>query len=181
MKQILASVLLFLALAYPTYSQSPVPSAAPEVVYEAPKINLLPDSPLYKFRLVLDRLSLTLSSRPYVKARKYVLLADRELTSALKLLEKGNDSLALHTAFRGEHYMTLFVNTLKAAAYATGTLDLAVTKLAHDAYSYHQQVIQSMVAKTSGQTQEELKKILEFSQRNDYELTLLEQEYKLTP
>ena len=182
MKRLFAAFFILLTVSSQANAQispSPVPSVQPQVVYQAPEIGLLPDSPLYKIRLALDRISLILSPNPYTKARKYVALADRELTTAVKVLEKGNGPLALHTAFRGENYMTLFVNTLKVVADSTDSLDLNITKLAHDAYPYHLQVIQSMIDKSSGDIQQELQKILEFSQRNENELNILEAEYSL--
>lgn len=179
MKRTIATIALTLALVFPVFAQTPevLPSSTPSAVsYQAPSVTLLPNHPLYKLQLIWDRLSILTTSNPYTKAKKYASLADRELTAADKIMGV-NDVLALHTAFRGEHYMTLFVNTLKGAAYTTGSLDTTVTKRAHDAFPYHQQLIQGMIGKTSGDTQENLRNILEFSQRNDQELSLLEQEY----
>ena len=183
MRHIFVGIVLIFALTFPVLAQTPEamsPSTPSAVSYQTPNVGLLPNHPLYKLQLFWDRLSILTTSYPYARAKKYISLADRELTAADKIIGGGSDAIALHTAFRGEHYMTLFVNTLKSAAYNTGSLDMTVTKRAHDAFPYHQQMISLMIEKSSGDVQSQLRQILEFSQRNDNELTLLEEEYTVT-
>ncbi len=182
MKRILASIVLTSLVVVPAFAQIPevLPSSAPSAIsYQAPDVTLLPTHPLYKLQLIWNRLSILTTSNPSAKAMKYITLADKDLIAADKIMGGENDALALHTAFRGEHYMTLLVNTMKNAAYNFGSLDMSVTKRAHEAFPYHQQLIQSMISKASGDTERNLRNILEFSQRNEQQITLLEQEYSL--
>ena len=165
-----------------TIAQSPAlePATAPAALnYPVPTVTLLPDSPFYKLQLIWDRLSLLMSTSIDKKISLYIKLSDRELTAADKLIEKGNSSMGVHSAFRGEHYMTMLVNQLKETSYETGKFDSTLANSAHQAFPYHQQVLAQMIAKTSGQDQSSLTTILEFSQRNDNELKLLEEEYTL--
>lgn len=154
-------------------------ATATSVSYQAPSVTLLPNHPLYKLQLIWDRLSLSFAFQPNKKLVKYVALADRELTAASMVIDAGDPSLGLRSAFRGENYMTTFVNKEKSTAYNTGSIDTTVAKRAHDAYPYHQAILTTMIGKTSGGVKADLEKILEFSQRNEKELTVLEKEYSI--
>lgn len=153
------------------------PTIATDSSYNPPSIRILPGNPLYALELIWDKLSLLFTSQPHNKAVKYITLADRELTAASTLINNGSFPLGLHTAFRGEHYMTLFVNKMKEVASNAGSLDTSAIRLAHNAFSYHKQLLSNMIGKSSGDIQSSFKSILEFSQRNDNELTNVESEF----
>ena len=139
---------------------------------------LLPTSPLYKLQLAWDKLSLLFASDSMEKMSRYIGLADRELAIAETLIDSGkNTDLALRSAFRGEHYITLFVLEMKNIAYAGGSIDKPLIAKAHSAGLSHQQLLGRLIQNSTGDTQKTLATILEFSQRNDNQLSSLELEY----
>lgn len=142
---------------------------------------VLPTNPLYKLQLAWDKLSLLFAINPTQKMSRYIELANRELGIAEKLVTSGaNVDLALRSAFRGEHYITLLVLQMKDVAYRTGSVDKSLIAKAHSANVSHQQQLGMLIQNTTAETQKSLATILEFSQRNDKELSNLEQEYSLT-
>lgn len=175
---LLAFVLQFSVSAQTTSLASPSPVASTQAALPLPEYRgLLPNHPLYKIKLLWNRLTLIFTPNPSKKAEKYLSLASSELSAAHELIKQGDTATGVHSAFRGEHYMTLLVNELKNVAYASGSLDTRVTSQAHAVYPSHQAIIMSMIEKTTGDAQNSLKTILEFSQRNDKELTALELEF----
>ena len=167
--------ILFAGIVY--FSGLPAAFAQTPQTYQAPEVKLLPNNSFYKLQLVWDKLSLLFTKDSAKRALKYIELADRELTGAAKVIQLGDNAVGLHSAFRGEHYMTQFVNEIKRMADESGSLDTIIIKPAHDAYPYHQQLLIGVIGKTSADTQTDLQKILEFSQRNETELKNLELEF----
>jgi len=177
-------IILFLILfATEARAQSPTPVSSPTTTQSAiavtnktPYRGMLPDHPLYKLQILWDRIQILFMTNPLQKADKYISYATRELEASEAMLEKGNVPLTVHTAMRGEHYMTLVVESTKSEAYLSGDLVPGILERAHGIYPTHQQIVTRMIEKTSGDAQNTLKQIQEFSTRNDMELTKLEQE-----
>lgn len=158
--------------------QVPTASEAAAVSYQAPVNVPQSGSTQHTIQLILDRFSLLFTTQPLRKAEKYLTLADRELTAAHKaIVNNGDVAVAAHTAYRGEHYVTLFVDTIKRDAYETGIFAQSLVKRAHDAYPYHQKLLGDMRNKTKGAEQNSVNQIIEFSQRNETELKNLELEF----
>lgn len=166
-----------------TYAQTPtiVPSekATLEVVSaidDTPYRGILPDNPFYKLRVFWNRLQLRFPASPLRRTEKYIQFASNELEAAEEMLSRGNESLSLHTALRGEHYMTQLVDNTKSLVYYGGNINNAIFDLAHAVYPKHQSILKRMIAKTSGKTHDDFKTVLEFSTRNDDELYKLSAE-----
>lgn len=178
------TALILIALFFPPLISAKTPTAEPSMeatptaismTDDAPYHGILPDHPLYKLQIFWDRVTLLFTKNPLQKTEKYLSFATRELEAAEEILYKGNEPLALHTALRGEHYITLLVDNTKSAAYG-GEVDSKIFELTHAVYPAHQALLQRMIAKTTGETQNTLRSVLEFSSRNDIELTRLEAE-----
>lgn len=85
-----------------------------KVEYYLPYPGILPDSPLYKFKALRDRISLWLITDEVKKAEKELLLADKRIGAATVLLDGGKDMQAVSTATKAEKYLEQAVNrTLK--------------------------------------------------------------------
>jgi len=144
--------------------------------YQLPYPGMLPDHPLYKLKVLRDKIILFFIRDPFKKAAKHLHMADKELLMALKLAEKGNIPLTQHTAFKAEHHMTLMVNESKRAVYSGRELDTELVQRAHQAAIKHQELLAGMLERANEKEQEAFKTIKEFSTRNDNELFKLEQE-----
>ncbi|MDP3983183.1 MAG: DUF5667 domain-containing protein [bacterium] len=152
------------------------PEASITAEYKLPYPGMLPDSPFYKLKTLRDKIVLGLISDHNKKAAKYLEMADKQLYSALKVAEKGNVPLALHTAFKGEHNMTLLVDNLRAVLYSGGDMDFKVISQAHQASAKHQELLQGMMGRGQENEKEQFAVIMEFSTRNNNQLSKLEEE-----
>lgn len=144
--------------------------------YKLPYPGMLPDSRFYKIKTLRDKIVLFLIRDPYKKAQKHLNIADRMLFEALKVAEKDNIPLATHTAFKGEHNMTQLVDRFKQAVYSGRDFNKKLADKAHKATKKHQDLIAGMKSRAKGKDKEQFNIILEFSQRNDDELSKLERE-----
>lgn len=172
-----------------TYAQAP-PITTPEqakaevvsTIDDTPYRGILPDSPFYKLHIFWNRLQLRLTPNLLKQTEKYVQFATNELEAAEEMLTRGNEALALHTALRGEHYMTRLVDNTKSHAYYGGDVDPKIFELAHEVYPSHQKLLDRMIAKASPETQKTLSTVKEFSTRNDTEMKKLEADImEITP
>lgn len=143
--------------------------------YKLPHVGMLPDSPFYKLKSLRDRVTLFFISDRERKAEKHLDFADRMLYESLKVAENGNMTVAVHNAFKGEDHMTQLVDSLKASVYSGKELDKDFVARAHEAYTAHQNLLAGIKSRTDDKDQQKsLDTIIEFSTRNDAELTKLE-------
>lgn len=149
--------------------------------YKLPYPGILPDHPLYKLKVLRDKIILYLTFDPFKKAQLHLQLADKTLLAALKVAEKGNLPLAIQTAFKGEHHFTQMVDETKRGVYSGKKLDQKLVDKAHQAFVKHQELLDGMMGRASKKDQEQLLIIKEFSTRNDNELYKLEKELQFIP
>lgn len=179
---------IFISLYSLVFAQdAPENSASPSIIlvdesdYKLPYPGMLPDHPLYKLKVLRDKILLYLTSDPLKKARLHLLMADKGLLSALKMAEKDKLPEAVHTAFKGEHQMTLLVNEVKRGVYAGYKLDGELVEKAHQAFEKHQQLLDGIMGRASEKDKENLEIIKEFSLRNNNQLLKLEKELREKP
>lgn len=146
--------------------------------YDLPYPGMLPDHPLYKLKVLRDKILLFLTRDPFKKAQRHLQMADKEFMMALKLAEKDKMPLAQHTAFKAEHHMTLLNTELRRHAYSGKGLNQSFIDRAHKAVQKHQEVLKGMMARANEQEKESLSTIYDFSLRNDQALSDLEEEQK---
>ena len=73
--------------------------------YELPYPGILPDHPLYIFKMIRDRITEILISDPTKKANFYLLQADKRLAAGILLLQKGKGDLSETTISKGQNYL----------------------------------------------------------------------------
>jgi len=76
-----------------------------KINYELPYPGILPDHPLYIFKMIRDRIIELLTSDPTKKASFYLLQADKRLAAGILLLEKGKRDLSETTISKGQNYL----------------------------------------------------------------------------
>jgi hypothetical protein len=79
---------------------------AVEVKYYLPYPGILPDSPLYRIKMVRDQISLALTFDPLKKAQKELLFADKRINAAVVLMDGGKKSLGVTTGTKAEKYLS---------------------------------------------------------------------------
>jgi len=75
-----------------------------KVVYNLPYPGILPDHPLYFFKIVRDRINNFLTRDHLKKAELYLLFSDKRAAMALSLAKKGKNQQAIDTFSKAEKY-----------------------------------------------------------------------------
>lgn len=147
------------------------------VEYQLPYPGILPDHPLYKIKVLRDKILLLLTFNPIKKAARHLHMADKEFLMSLKLAENNNIPLAQQTAFKAEHHMTLLVAEIENAVYYSRKefpQDLA--RQAHQATLKHQELLTGIMNRAGEKDKNDFETIKEFSIRNGSELFRFEHE-----
>ncbi|HUW24687.1 MAG TPA: DUF5667 domain-containing protein [Patescibacteria group bacterium] len=103
------------------FSVSPLPSPSASVSSQ-PKVNyflaypgLLPDSPLYKVKMIRDRIWIWLTNGSVERANLFLLYADKRLGAGKVLIEGNKASLGLSTLLKGEKYLEQAIEEARKA------------------------------------------------------------------
>ena len=83
------------------------------IAYEMPYPGILPDNPLYLFKVSRDRILDFFTRDNIKKARLYLLYSDKRMVMAQELTKKGKTNLALSTLTKGETYFTYIPELLR--------------------------------------------------------------------
>lgn len=135
-------------------------SSASAVTYQLPYPGLLPDNPLYFFKALRDRVTEMLIADTLKKAQFFLLQADKRVSSAIVLQEKGKIDLAVSTAGKGTNYL-VSAHALGQKAKDEGKDIAAFSKKLKAALTKHQEVLISLASKTSGDAQVQFTNLLQ--------------------
>lgn len=114
---ILIAVIIFLTIPFfylANYSQT-ITNETEKAVYELPYPGILPDHPLYFFKVARDRIWAFSTRDNLKKAELYILFSDKRVKMAQKLTDKGKMDLAITTMSKGEKYFLKIPKLLKAS------------------------------------------------------------------
>lgn len=163
------SLVFFLPLyqihAQPT--EAPTSTTSVTIDYKLPHPGMLPDNPLYKLKVVRDKIMLMLIGDPDEKTAYYLLLANKQLLMSKLLVDKGNIPLAKETALKGENQMTLMTFVYKNSNRVPQPNFLKEVKTAT---LKHQELLKGIISKLTLNDAKIFSDVLEFSQRNINEL-----------
>lgn len=130
-----------------------------KVDYYLPYPGLLPDSPVYKLKMVRDWVKLTFSFGDLKKSQTELLYADKRIGAAQVLLEGGKTRLAASTASKAEKYLESSVNrtvSLTQKGQDVKSMLLTLSK----ATAKHIEILQEMIVKTPGEDRIVLETVL---------------------
>jgi Domain of unknown function (DUF5667) len=124
---------------------------------------MLPDNPLYKLKVLRDKIMAALITDPQKKVDYDLLQTDKQIGMALQLAEKKEIDLAKTTALKAENNFTQLVfvyrtNSTKPDAKTFQKLEKAAGK--------HQEVLQSIMKKVSSDDAKTFQQVINFSQTN---------------
>lgn len=135
---------------------------------------MLPDQPLYKVKILRDRLVLWLVKDPVKRIEYYLLLADKGMYATRLLIDKGNVPLALITALKAENNYTLLVTEYRWAYWYAKKLPSDLTQNIQRAAYKHQEILSGIISDLSDtKDKDAFTQVLSFSQRNLDELRAL--------
>lgn len=84
-----------------------------KVVYELPYPGILPDHPLYFFKITRDRINEFLTRDPLKKAHLYLNYSDKRAAMAILLSKKGKHQASINTFSKAEKYFEKIIYLLK--------------------------------------------------------------------
>jgi hypothetical protein len=106
-------------------TMSASPSAAPQVSYDLAYPGLLPDHPLYFFKVIRDKVVSFLINDPIKRAEFNLLTSDKRFNAALYLVDKGKDEKAVDTLSKSNNYFHDSIVSLEKAK----SMDRDITNL----------------------------------------------------
>lgn len=158
-------LLLIFTLSFKLTLASQEVNATPSSIikYDLAYPGLLPDHPLYKLKVLRDRISLALIDDPKKKIDFYLLQTDKGILAAAMLVDKKKTSLAKQTALKAEHNYTLLTQELHKLHKKP---DADFFKKIKTASLKHKEILISLSERVSKEDKKIFEQVLEFSQRN---------------
>lgn len=139
-------------------------SVAPvSVKYDLAYPGILPDSPLYKIKVLRDKISAGLINDPLKKIDFYLLQTDKGILATAMLVDNNKIKLAEETALKAENNYTLLIQQfgkLYKKPNAAFFQKLRTSSLKH------QEVLLSLIKRVPKDKQSVFETVLEFSKRN---------------
>lgn len=102
--------------------------------------NVLPGHLLYPFKMLRDRLWLSLTTNTLRKSEMALMLADKRLSTAKALIESGKIDSGIETATKAEKYLEMAVNLRKTAS-DKGADTLKISERLETAAAKHEQTL----------------------------------------
>lgn len=124
---------------------------------------MLPDHPLYKLKILRDRIIAALISDPQKKIDFYLLQTDKGILASAMLAEKKSFELAESTALKAENNYTLLTQQLGRLNKKPDTSFF--TKL-ETAAAKHQEILRKIIKEVPKENKKTFEQVLNFSQRN---------------
>jgi len=129
--------------------QKPITIENKETPYELPYSGLLPDHPLYFLKILRDTILIITTRGNDKKAELYRHLSDKQIVSALRLSEKGKDSLALDHALQAEELFLKIPPLLKIEKKQEGKGSGDLISKLHLSNAKHREVIAEIIENTT--------------------------------
>lgn len=123
------------------------PTAAMAVTnYTLPYPGILPDNPLYFFKVLRDNIVAFFISDPVKKSEFYLLQSDKRLEASWYLLKEGpsKDALALTTLAKSTNYFSLAVDEEQKVQATGNTINASLDDL-KNAMAKHLSIIDAMI------------------------------------
>lgn len=135
-REVLIPMIIILLLTPVVFAQTPLVTA-----YQFPWPGMLPDHPLYKLKVLRNKIIANIIYSPVKKVEFDLLMADKTLYAGKLLLEKGQGELAKETALKGENYFSILVADYARAKQRNEVIPWQLRVRIVRAYEAHQQLI----------------------------------------
>lgn len=133
------------------------------VEYDLAFPGTLPDNPLYKLKVLRDKIIASSIFNPLKKIDFYVLQTDKGILAAAMLIDKNKIDLAGSTALKAENNFTLISTQLYMLPKKPNK---DFFKRLKTAGLKHQEVLRSIIARVPKDKQKTFLQVVDFSQRN---------------
>lgn len=149
-----------LAFAQEAQPLAPVPSPAP-VNYTLPYPGILPDHPLFVFKVIRDKILMYLISNPLRKTEFFILMGDKRLNMSLFLMDKQKTELAVDTAQEAQIYLEKAYDALLKIETNTTSEKNNIKDRFEKSLNKHIEMTEAIRSRTQGETSEQITAVLE--------------------
>lgn len=163
---ILIAVILFLTFPIfylANYSQT-ISLDEKETVYELPYPGILPDHPLYFFKVVRDKIWAFSTRDNLKKVDIYILFSDKRAKMAQALSNKGKTDLAISTMSKSEKYFLKIPTLLKDSKEQGVAPSQELLDQAKASNSKHKEIIQELLKKAPEGEQNRITEIMKINE-----------------
>jgi len=156
-----------LSLATIKFAVSPIPSpeatvsSIPKSSYFLAYPGILPDSPLYRFKMVRDRIWEWLTTGAESRAKLFLLYADKRLGAGKALIEGNQISLGVSTILKGEKYFERAIGEAEKEKKTKGEV-LSLGEKLREASLKHEEVLLELKEKVSPDAKPAVDDLLKF-------------------
>lgn len=137
------------------------------VNYALAEPGILPDHPLYKLKVLRDKLIPFFIGNPQKKIEFYLLQADKGISATNILVKKGKIDLAKETGLKAENNYTILTYIVKSNKWDISGNEYE--KL-YKAAEKHQEVLRSIISSVPEKHKKIFQTILYFSEQNEREV-----------
>lgn len=142
---------------------SPTPVPISYVQYDLAFPGMLPDNPLYKLKVLRDKITAASILNPLKKIDFYVLQTDKGILATAMLIDKNKIDLAQETALKAENNFTLISTQLYMLPKKPNK---DFFKRLETAGLKHQEVLRSIIKRVPKDKQKVFENVIGFSERN---------------
>lgn len=161
LKIILVFSILYLVFSSTLAFAQDVASESARNNYQLPYPGLLPDSPLYFFKTLRDKIEDFLISDPLIKASFDLSNADKRLSTGLALFEKKKYELAESTISKGENYFEEGIKNLEQSRKEGRQIDPSLIVAYDSSARKHKEILEGLIVMSKGETKKLLEKQLD--------------------
>ncbi len=149
-------------LQFEVISEEMIASPTPKIEYYLVYPGILPDHPLYKIKMIRDRLWLWLTPDLPRRSELLLLSADKRLGAGKVLIEGNKSTLGITTLWKAEKYLDQAVNTVIKAQEKGLGVQRTKEKIKTAALK-HEEILTELKEKTQGEGETTLEEIINFS------------------
>lgn len=168
---VLFSLILFASQAHavsqivpPTPTPTAIPTPTPTYIhYDLPFPGILPGHPIYKLKVIRDKIIGALISDPKGKIDFYLRQTDKGMLAAAMLVDQGKFELVKDTVLKAEHNYTLLTYQLYKI---NGNPGVEFFRTLATASAKHQEVLTSLLPRVPVGVRQTLVTVISFSVRN---------------
>lgn len=131
--------------------------------YELAWPGILPDHPLYKVKVLRNKIIERMIIHPSKKVEFHLLMSDKTIYASKLMFEKGNIPLAKDTALKGENYYSMLVQDYNQTLLANENIPMWLDKKITRAAIKHQEIFQELQGKAEDSDKETFQIVHKFS------------------
>lgn len=112
---------------------------------------ILPDNPLYKVKVLRNKIIYKLIYSPIKRVEFDLLMANKTLYASQLLFNKGEIDLAKETALKGENYMSLLVSDNVVVLSKKQHIPEVLDRKIKSAFIAHRKLLDDLISKSTGE------------------------------